>query len=268
MAQRDLLLKSKAPDATGRVHHITPDSAGMGPCRLRPLSHSRTARRIAVPADGREHCLVLVGGHADVTAGNETFRNIGERAFAFRRKGALFGLRPGGCCLATLTAIGDLELAVCSAPGQDGGSPRCPASSGRRMSAMRNAARAAMSAMSITSCPETAAADSLLVVEVVTPGGNWSSYPPHKHDTSAAPQETKLEETYYHRLNPPQGFAFQRVYTDDRSIDQTMAVENGDRGDGAGRLSPGRRAPRLRPLLSQRDGRSGAALVLQERPAA
>ena len=41
-------------------------------------------------------------------------------------------------------------------------------------------------------------------------------------------EETALEETYYHRLNPPQGFAFQRVYTDDRSIDETISVEDGD----------------------------------------
>jgi 5-deoxy-glucuronate isomerase len=70
------------------------------------------------------------------------------------------------------------------------------------------------------------AAEHLLVCEVFTPGGNWSSYPPHKHDRDAAPAETRLEETYYHRINPPQGFAFQRVYTDDRSLDETMAVEN------------------------------------------
>ena len=76
--------------------------------------------------------------------------------------------------------------------------------------------------------PENAAAESLLVVEVITPGGHWSSYPPHKHDRDAFPEETLLEETYYHRLSPKQGFAFQRVYTDDRSLDETMAVEDGD----------------------------------------
>ena len=76
--------------------------------------------------------------------------------------------------------------------------------------------------------PETATAESLLVVEVITPGGHWSSYPPHKHDRDAFPEETLLEETYYHRLSPKQGFAFQRVYTDDRSLDETMAVEDGD----------------------------------------
>jgi 5-deoxy-glucuronate isomerase len=68
----------------------------------------------------------------------------------------------------------------------------------------------------------------LLVVEVVTPAGHSSSYPPHKHDNDAPPHETRLEETYYHRLNPPQGFAFQRVYTDDRSLDEACAVENHD----------------------------------------
>ena len=76
--------------------------------------------------------------------------------------------------------------------------------------------------------PETEPADSLLIAEVITPGGNWSSYPPHKHDADLVPLESALEETYYHRLNPSQGFAFQRVYTDDRSIDENMSVSDGD----------------------------------------
>jgi 5-deoxy-glucuronate isomerase len=76
--------------------------------------------------------------------------------------------------------------------------------------------------------PETAEAENLLVVEVITPSGHWSSYPPHKHDRDALPEESQLEETYYHRLNPPQGYAVQRVYTDDRSLDATMAVSDGD----------------------------------------
>lgn len=69
---------------------------------------------------------------------------------------------------------------------------------------------------------------SLLVVEVVTPAGNSSSYPPHKHDTDNFPTETHLEETYYHRIEPSQGFAFQRVYTDDGSLDESCCVQDGD----------------------------------------
>ena len=71
-------------------------------------------------------------------------------------------------------------------------------------------------------------AESLLVTEVLTPAGNWSSYPPHKHDRDALPEESYLEETYYHRIDPPQGFVVQRVYTDDRSLDETLAVSDGE----------------------------------------
>ena len=71
-------------------------------------------------------------------------------------------------------------------------------------------------------------AESLLVVEVITPSGNWSSYPPHKHERDALPEESLLEETYYHRIHPPQGYAVQRVYTDDRSLDETVLVEDRD----------------------------------------
>jgi 5-deoxy-glucuronate isomerase len=71
-------------------------------------------------------------------------------------------------------------------------------------------------------------ADSLLVCEVLTPPGHWSSYPPHKHDRDAMPEESFLEETYYHRIDPPQGFALQRVYTDDRELDETLTVRDGD----------------------------------------
>jgi 5-deoxy-glucuronate isomerase len=70
-------------------------------------------------------------------------------------------------------------------------------------------------------------AESLLVCEVLTPAGHWSSYPPHKHDRDDPPTETFLEETYYHRISPERGFGLQRVYSDDRSLDETVAF--GDR---------------------------------------
>ena len=55
-------------------------------------------------------------------------------------------------------------------------------------------------------------AEHLIIVEVITPAGNWSSFPPHKHDTEKPPYEAYLEETYYHHVQPADGFAFQRVY--------------------------------------------------------
>jgi 5-deoxy-glucuronate isomerase len=67
-----------------------------------------------------------------------------------------------------------------------------------------------------------------LVVEVFTPEGHWSSYPPHKHDRNHLPEESYLEETYYHKINPGHGFAVQRIYTDDRSLDETLVIKDGD----------------------------------------
>src|SRR3989442_7177908 len=76
--------------------------------------------------------------------------------------------------------------------------------------------------------PDSQPADSRLVVEVKPPTAHPGSYPPHKHDRLEPPEETLLEETYYHRLDPPQGFVFQRVYTDSRDIDESHAVEDHD----------------------------------------
>ena len=71
-------------------------------------------------------------------------------------------------------------------------------------------------------------AERLIVVEVLTPEGHWSSYPPHKHDVENLPHENKLEETYYYRIDPPQGFALQRIYTDDKRWDVALVCEDGD----------------------------------------
>lgn len=71
-------------------------------------------------------------------------------------------------------------------------------------------------------------AERLIVVEVLTPEGHWSSYPPHKHDLENLPHENKLEETYYYRIDPPQGFALQRIYTHDGRWDVALVCEDGD----------------------------------------
>ncbi len=72
------------------------------------------------------------------------------------------------------------------------------------------------------------AAHRLLVCEVYTPGGNWSSFPPHKHDVHNPPGEVDLEEIYYYRVSRPEGYAIQRVYTQDRSLDETVTVHDGE----------------------------------------
>lgn len=76
--------------------------------------------------------------------------------------------------------------------------------------------------------PPTAPADRLLVCEVLTPAGNWSSYPPHKHDRHAPPVEADLEETYYYRFSGVDGYGIQRLYKADGRADQSLRVTDGD----------------------------------------
>ncbi len=75
--------------------------------------------------------------------------------------------------------------------------------------------------------PEVFPADRLVAVEVLTPAGNWSSYPPHKHDEERE-GEAILEEIYYFRIAGPEGFGFHRTYAKDGSIDATVTVRDGD----------------------------------------
>ncbi|BAI74758.1 myo-inositol catabolism protein (plasmid) [Azospirillum sp. B510] len=219
-----LLLRNHSPDTTGRVHHVTPDSAGWTHVgfdlyRLRP---GQTARG---GTGGREVCLVLVAGRGSATAGRESWPEIGDRMSPFEDKRPYSIYVPQGEDW-SVTATTPLELAVCSAPGGDGGHPVRLIRPEDVRASVRGKGANTRHVFDIL--PDQEPADSLLVVEVITPPGHWSSYPPHKHDVDSGSSETQLEETYYHRLDPPQGFAFQRVYTDDRSLDEAMAVEDGD----------------------------------------
>ena len=109
-------------------------------------------------------------------------------------------------------------------------------------------------------------ADALLVTEVFTPQGNWSSYPPHRHDEDDFPRMTYLEESYYHRLNPAAGFGLQRVFTEDGTLDETMAVGEPRRRPGPEGPPPLRRPLRLRHVLPERHGRPAAQVALPEPP--
>ena len=73
-------------------------------------------------------------------------------------------------------------------------------------------------------CPEQVDCAHLLMGETINPSGNWSSYPPHKHDCDNLPTEAKLEEIYFFQVNPEQGFGFQRIYTHGDSVDETFTV--------------------------------------------
>jgi 5-deoxy-glucuronate isomerase len=219
----ELLLRHHDPDAQGLVHRVTPESAGWGHVgfELHRLSPGQVLER---DTGEQEACLVLVGGRADITAGGQIWQGIGERAGPFEKKKPYSVYVPWHDRY-RVTARSELELAICMAPG-GGKHPARLIGPDDVTAAARGKGTNIRYVHDIL--PESRPAHSLLVVEVITPGGHWSSYPSHKHDTDNLPDESLLEEVYYHRLDPPQGFAFQRVYTDDRSLDVSMAVEDGD----------------------------------------
>jgi 5-deoxy-glucuronate isomerase len=213
----------------GRVVHVTPESAGWTYVGF-DLYRLRPGQTASAETGAREVCLVFVSGKGSAQANGESFGVLGERMSPFDGKPWSLYVPEGGAW--SVTAETALELAVCSAPGLAGGLPARAVAPGDLQVTTRGKGtntRFVTNVLAEGGLP----ADSLLVVEVVTPGGHTSSYPPHKHDRDALPEESYLEETYYHRLDPPQGFAFQRVYTDAdaggrRELDEAMAVEDGD----------------------------------------
>lgn len=207
----------------GRVTHVTPESAGWSYVGF-DLWRLKPGETASAETGGREVCLVFVTGKGKASANGQELGLLGGRTSPFESKPWSVYVPQGSGW--SVTAETDLELAVCSAPGLNGGLPARvigPDDLGQEVRGKGTNTRHVTNIL-----PEGEPADSLLVVEVITPGGHTSSYPPHKHDKDNLPAESYLEETYYHRLNPPQGFAFQRVYTDDRSLDEAMAIEDGD----------------------------------------
>lgn len=220
----NLLVRSQTPDDDGAVVEVTPQSAGWQYVgfAVHRLAAGVTLRK---HAPGRETCIVILTGKATVKAGGKTFRDIGDRESLFEGKSPYAVYVPQDVDFVIEAVSTELEVALCSAPG--GGdhdvrliAPDAIATERRGEGTNTRFVRNIL--------PETEAAHSLLIAEVITPPGHWSSYPPHKHDSDNIPEESALEETYYHRLNPAQGFAFQRVYTDSRDIDETLTVEDGD----------------------------------------
>lgn len=212
----------KPQGETGTVIAVTPQSAGWTYVGFE-VQKLRGGESTKAATGDREVCLVLVSGTAEISAGGEQLGQVGERKSPFEGKPAAVYV-PGQSDWA-VTAVTDIELAICSAPALSQKKVKliAPETMSQETRGKGTNVRHVTNIL-----PETdPTADALLVVEVITPGGHTSSYPPHKHDQDDLPNESYLEETYYHRLNPPQGYGFQRVYTDDRSLDEVMLLEDG-----------------------------------------
>jgi 5-deoxy-glucuronate isomerase len=216
-----LIVKSIGPDEEGSILKVTPESAGWQYVgfEVYQLKQGETLKKATVE---KEVCLVLLSGYANVGTKTEQFPSIGKRMSVFEWIPPFSVYVPANDQY-EVEALTDIELAVCSAPGKGTYEARliAPEDVGVEKRGSGSITRHIHNIL-----PEQSEADSLLVVEVLTPQGNWSGFPPHKHDENNLPHESYLEETYYHKINPEQGFAYQRVYTDDRSLDENMIVKN------------------------------------------
>ena len=170
----------------------------------------------------RELAIVMLAGKCAVTSTHGSWHGIGERKNVF--DGMPWTLYLPIDTQYTVTAETDCEVAFCYSDAEESHPAQLirPADVASEIRGGGNATRQ-INAMLPPSFP----AHRLLVVEVYTPAGNWSSFPPHKHDIHNPPEEVDLDEIYYYKMDRPEGFAIQRVYTADRRLDETITVRDG-----------------------------------------
>lgn len=209
----------------GKIHDITPSEAkwkyvGFGVYNL------QKGDKIKEATDDDEAIVVVIEGKIELEVNDyPTFGVLGDRMNVFEK------IPPHSLYVPPQhqwqgMADTDCIIGICLAPGKIDRKPKV-IGPGEVNQLVRGKGSNRRKINNIA-MEDQDVADSLLVTEVFTPQGNWSSYPPHRHDVDDYPNITYLEETYYHRLNPSQGFGFQRVFTDDGELDETICVKDHD----------------------------------------
>ncbi|MFH8568085.1 5-deoxy-glucuronate isomerase [Streptomyces sp. NPDC017993] len=208
---------------------ITPESAGWGHSGLRILTLGPGEAHSLSTADSEILVLPLNGG-CTVTVEGGPF-SLHGRSDVFASATDFAYLPPASEALISSAAGGTFALP--SARTEQGG---LSARYGPKEAVPVELRGAGACSRQVNNycLPGTFDADQLLVCEVLTPGGNWSSYPPHKHDEArvgadGSPVESELEEIYYFEVRGEHGFGYQRVYgTPDRPIEVFAEVRSGD----------------------------------------
>jgi 5-deoxy-glucuronate isomerase len=211
---------SAAAGAGDRVD-ITPEDAGWQFAGLSVLKLDTSESR-TLELDGVEATLLPLAGSFRVEVGGRRFRLEG-RPDVFSAVSDFVYLPPGS--EVSVTALEDAELAVPTARATRGSDlAYVPA---RAVPIEVRGGGGATRQINNFLAADVFEAERLIAVEVLTPDGNWSSFPPHKHDESTA-VEVPLEEIYYFRIHGDGGFGLHRTYTSDGAIDANVTVRDGD----------------------------------------
>ena len=222
-ASSELLIPSKPlPGASGETLAVMAEAVGFEflTFRVRKLE---SGEQFTSTTGQHELGIVLLGGRLAVQSAAGNWSHIGGRAH-------VFGGLPYGFYLPiqtrfTLTAETACEVALCFCRAEESFPARVITPDDVEVE-IRGGGNATRQINHIVK-PEFPA-QRLLVVEVYTPSGNWSSYPPHKHDVHRPPAEVDLEEIYYYKVERPQGYAIQKVYTGDGRLDATLTVRDSE----------------------------------------
>ena len=216
-----MLFHSRPGAGSGELINVTPETANWSYCSL-SVRRLKAGEEWSGGTGADEVALIPLGGDCTVTAAGQSWR-LGGRANVFAGQPSALYLPLDTSYM--VRADSPLELAIAGARAERRRQPVLitPEEVAVEIRGAGNAARQ-INHIIAPAFP----ADRLLIVEVFTPSGNWSSYPPHKHDVSDMPREADLEEIYYYRIAPDDGFAFQRLYTADGAVDAAFVIHDGD----------------------------------------
>jgi len=214
-------------------------------------------------SEGRESLLVILGGRCSIAIqGMESRTGLGEREDVF--SGAATSVYIPAGVPYRISSEGKAEIAVWRAPAAPIGEAYVIPPSEVKVTAR---GKGAWRRDVHTILDESRPAQRLVAGETFSEPGKWSSYPPHKHDRQDPPREARLQEVYFFKLKPRQGFGVQRVYSPERNIDLSFVVQDGDSvlipfGYHPVVAAPGYRLYYLWALAGE-----GRKLLLQEDPA-
>jgi 5-deoxy-glucuronate isomerase len=159
----------------------------------------------------REILAVILGGKATITVGDELFERVGERpnVFAGKPYSVYIPCQTGY----TVSGIGRVEIGLASAPSDLLSAPYIipPARVTSSIAGAANFSRSIHQILTLAGQPDLPARR-LIVGESFIPSGNWGTYPPHRHEKDDLPREAYLEEMYFFKINPPDGFGIGRHY--------------------------------------------------------